>query len=254
MSGARCAGTLRRMLSILLLPGLACDAEVWRDQQPALAAQHAVQVGSVHFRFDTLPEMAAALLQEHPGRHVLIGASMGGMLALEVQRQAPQRVLGMALLGSSARADTPELIHLRTQACALFEQGRADEVLRANVLFAFHPASMQRRALVDAYLAMVLRAGAAALVRQNRAVMARTDSRPLLPAIAPTCPLLVACGDADLLTPPEHSREIAAAVPHAQLEIVSDAGHMLTMEQPEAVNALLLGWVACVAAQRSSAR
>jgi len=233
------------MHSLILLPGLACDAEVWREQLPALAARHFVHVSDVHARFNTLPEMAAALLTECPGRHVLIGTSMGGMLALEAQRQAPERVLAMALLGSSARPDTPELIRLRSDAIQLFEQGRLDDVLLANVAFAFHPISTGKRELIDSYLANVRRAGAAGLIRQNRAVMARIDSRPLLAAVA--CPVLVACGEADRLTPPEHSSEIAARVPQARLEVLPGAGHMLTMEQPARVNVLLLDWLAALA-------
>jgi pimeloyl-ACP methyl ester carboxylesterase len=232
------------MTSVILLPGLACDAEVWREQLPAIAAKHDVRVSDVHFRFDTLPAMAGALLAENPGRHVLVGASMGGMLALEAQRQSPERVLAMALLGSSARADTADLIRLRTEACRLFEQGRMDEVLGANVLFAFHPNSTRNRELVNRYLAMVKRAGAPALIRQNRAVMARIDSRPVLPAIH--CPLLLVCGEADQLATPEQAREIAAAVPQARLEMLPGAGHMLTMEQPARVNALLLDWLKTV--------
>lgn len=232
------------MRSVILLPGLACDVTLWRDQLPALASHHAVHVSDVHFRFDTLPEMAAALLAECPGQQVLVGSSMGGMLALEAQRQAPQRVTAMALRGSSARADTPEMLQLRSDAIQLFEQGRVDDLLRANVMFAFHPDSQRRPDLVASYLRFVGRAGAAALIRQNRAVMARIDSRPLLARVA--CPVLVACGEADRLTPPEHSQEIAAAIAGARLEIVPGAGHLLTIEQPERVNALLLDWLAGV--------
>jgi len=229
------------MRSLLLLPGLACDAELFAAQQAALAGGHRVHISDVHMREPTLPQMAARLLQEQPGRHVLVGASMGGMLALELWRQAPQRVLAIALLGSTARPDTPELITLRTQACAMFAAGRMDEVLRANVLFAFHPLHTRNRALVNGYLAMLRRAGAGQLMAQNRAVMARVDSRPLLPTV--TCPLLVACGEADALTTPEHAREMAALAPQARLEIVPGAGHMLTLEQPERVNSLLLQWL-----------
>jgi pimeloyl-ACP methyl ester carboxylesterase len=230
------------MSSVILLPGLACDDALFHDQLPALATRHFVHVSDVHFRFGSLPAMATALLAESPGRHVLVGSSMGGMLALEVLRQAPARVAALALLGSSARPDTPELIRLRSDAIVLFEQGRMDEVLRANVAFAFHPNSATRRTLVSSYLGIVRRAGAAQLIRQNRAVMARADSRPSLPQVH--CPLLVMCGEADRLTPPEQSREIAAAVPQARLEIVPGAGHLLTLEQPARVTALLLDWLA----------
>lgn len=229
------------MPSVLLLPGLACDAELFAAQQAALAPRHRVQVSDAHARAATLPEMAALLLAEHAGAHVWVGASMGGMLALEVCRQAPERVLGLALLGSTARPDTPELMALRTQACAMFAAGRMEEVLRANVLFAFHPHGGRDRVQVERYLAMLRRAGAGQLIAQNRAVMARVDSRPLLPSIS--CPLLVACGEADALTPPGHAREMALLAPHARVEIVPGAGHMLTLEQPERVNALLRRWL-----------
>ena len=233
------------MHSVILLPGLACDASLWRGQMAALSASHDVRVSDVHFRFDTLPQMATALLAENPGRHVLIGSSMGGRLALEAVNQAPQRVHALALLGSTARPDTPEQIRLRSEAIVMFEQGRMDEVLRANILFAFHPANTQKTELIDAYLSMVRRAGAAALVRQNRAAMARADQRPLLAAIH--CPTLVACGEADLLTPPECSREMAVAIPSARFELLAGCGHLLTMEQPKRVSDLLLRWLAAMA-------
>jgi len=234
------------MHTLLLLPGLACDAELFRHQRPALERTHRVHVGDAHEHHDTLPAMAAALLAEQPGSLVLVGASMGGMLALEIARQAPQRVRGIALLGSTARADTPELVKLRQQACELFAAGRMDEVLRANVLFAFHPVNAANRGLVGDYLAMIRRAGAAQLIRQNRAVLQREDLRPHLAAIA--CPALVVVGEADGLTTPEQSREMAALLPNARLEIVPGAGHMLTMEQPARVTALLLDWLATLSA------
>ena len=230
------------MLSVILLPGMACDATLFQHQAAALGAIARVQVADVHTRCASLPEMAATLLAEHPGEHVFVGASMGGMVALAAQRQAPGRVRAMALLGSTARPDTPEMIRLRTQACELFAAGRMDEVLRANTLFAFHPTAALAPGLVARYVAMISRGGAEALIRQNRAVMARPDSRPGLPAVR--CPVQIAVGEADQLTTPEHAREMAALMPHARLEIVPGAGHMLTMEQPERVSALLLHWLA----------
>lgn len=231
------------MTPLILLPGLACDAAQWRHQHAALAAQRPVQVADVQQRATTLPAMAALLLAEQPGPLLLAGCSMGGMLALELARQAPDRVRGLAILGSSARPDTPALITLRTQAITLIEQGRADELLRANAIFAFHP---QHAALHLAdYLAMIGRAGTAGLIMQNRAVMARADLRPHLPHIS--CPTLVLCGQDDGLAPPECSHELASAIPGAQLHMLATCGHMLTWEQPAAVTQLLLDWQAGIA-------
>lgn len=230
------------MRSIVLLPGLACDAALWRDQLPALRGAHPmVVVSDVHSRHASLPEMARALLADHDGELVLIGSSMGGMLALHAWRAAPERVGALALLSTTARADTPELIRLRGDAIVEFAAGRVEQVLRANAMFAFHPDHADDAGRVDDYVAQILRAGAMQLIVQNRAVMSRPDMRPWLADVR--CPVLVACGDGDLLTPPAMSQEIAAAIPQAELAIVERAGHLLTWEQPEAVNRLLLQWL-----------
>lgn len=230
------------MTRVLLLPGLASDAALWRAQVRALAeAGHEPVVTDVHSRHGSLPRMAQALLAEHEGPLVLAGTSMGGILALEVFRQAPERVAGLALLGSSARADTPQTLRLRAEAIAMFEAGRMQEVLQANLAFVFHPGNQSNMELVSDYFSMVGRAGAAQLVAQNRALMARPDSRALLASIR--CPLLVACGDSDVLTPLECSQEIAAAVPGSVTEVLPECGHLLTWEQPEAVSRLLRKWV-----------
>ena len=227
---------------LILIPGLACDAGLWHDQLQALPAHWNATVTDVAQRSHSIAEMAERLLAEHAGPLVLCGASMGGMVAMEAARQALARVRGLALLGSSARPETPDMRQLRDQAIGLFEAGRADEVLRANVPFAFDRRHPELKALARRYLDMVLRVGTAQLIRQNRAVMARPDARVHLPALR--CPVLLVCGESDSLTPPEGTREIAALVPQAELHLLPLCGHMLTMEQPAAVNALLIDWLA----------
>jgi pimeloyl-ACP methyl ester carboxylesterase len=228
------------MAQLILLPGLAGDEVMWCAQLDALQPWRPV-VSDTHMQHDTIPDMAAALLALNPGRVVLCGASMGGMIAMEAARQAPERIAGIALLGTTARPESPEMRQLREDAIVLFEQGRVREVIEPNVRFAFHPQQGSDPALTDAYLEFVLRAGAQQLVRQNRAVIERPDARAHLPQLA--CPTLVMCGDSDQLTPPEHSREIAALVPRATLQMVPRCGHMLTMEQPRFVNAELMRWL-----------
>jgi pimeloyl-ACP methyl ester carboxylesterase len=227
------------MSTLLLLPGLAADAQMWQAQLDDFA-EWAPRVSDAHTRHDTLEAMAAALLQEHEGDLVLCGASMGGMLAMEAARQAPGRVRGLALLGTTAQPESAVMRRLREEAIELFEQGRVREVIEPNVAFAFHPDNAAR--LASPYLDFVLRAGAGQLIRQNRAVIARPDARTHLPQTR--CPVLVMCGEADALTPPECSREIAALVPGARLVMVPRCGHMLTMEQPGFVNRELRGWLA----------
>ncbi len=227
-------------MTLVLLPGLAGDASMWRDQLQALASWQPV-VADVHMRHATITEMAAAVLARWSGPLALCGASMGGMVAMEAARQAPHRVQGLALLGTTAQPESDDMRRVREQAIVQFAQGRLREVIEPNVGFAFHPSRAADHALIARYLEFVLAAGAEQLIRQNRAVMARPDARAHLPGLR--CPTLVACGQDDQLTPASLSAEIAALVPGARLELLPQCGHMLTMEQPEAVNALLLGWL-----------
>ena len=229
------------MRRLILLPGLAADETMWQAQLAALARWEPV-VAHVHAEpLDTIEAMAASLLARHEGPLVLCGASMGGMIAMEAVRQAPGRISGLALLGTSARPETPDMQKLREAAIDLFAQGRVAEVIEPNVAFAFHPDQARDAALVRSYVDFVLRAGADQLIRQNRAVIVRPDARTHLGDVR--CPTLVMCGDSDQLAPPECSREIAALVPGAQLEWVARCGHMLTMEKPALVNAALARWL-----------
>lgn len=192
-------------------------------------------------RHPTIEAMAEALLREHDGPLVLCGASMGGMIAMEAARQAPERIEGLALLGTNARPETPDMRALREAAIELFERGDLRGVIEPNVAFAFHPKQAADAGLIETYLHMMLDAGTMQLIRQNRALMQRPDARRQLPALR--CPVLVMCGDTDRLTPPDCSREIAALAPAAEMAWVADCGHMLTMEKPDEVNNALGAWL-----------
>lgn len=227
---------------LVFLPGLACDERLWEAQMTAMPATLRPRVADVSRHHDTIEAMAAALLAQEDGPLLLAGASMGGMVAMEAARQSPGRIAGLALLGTSPLPETPEMHALRSAAIEEFAAGRAEAVIRANVAFAFHPANAADPALVQRYLAMVLDAGAEQLIRQNRAVMARPDARLHLGALR--CPVLLMCGEADRLTPPDCTRAMAALIPQAEAVWLAEAGHMLTMECPDAVNAALLRWLA----------
>lgn len=232
------------MTQLVLIPGLAGDAVMWRAQLDGLR-EFAPAVTDVHMRHATIADMAGALLREHGGSLVLCGASMGGMIAMEAARQAPERIAGLALLGTTARPESREMRELRENAIRLFEQDRVAEVIEPNVHFAFHPDHAKDAALTAAYLEFVLRAGARQLIAQNRAVILRPDAREHLPRLR--CPVLVMHGQDDQLVPFEHAAETAALVPNAQLVPVTRCGHMLTMEQPDLVNETLGRWLRTLA-------
>jgi pimeloyl-ACP methyl ester carboxylesterase len=191
---------------------------------------------------ETIAGMAARVLAEAPERFALCGLSMGGYVALEIMRQAPERVERLALLDTQARPDDAEARQRRLSLMALAEQGFFPDVTSRLLPLFIHTDRLKDESLVGTIADMARTVGKDAFLRQQRAIMGRIDSRPSLPAIA--CPTLVLCGRQDALTPAHLHEELAAAIADATLVILPHCGHLSPMEQPEAVTAQLRAWLA----------
>ncbi len=226
--------------TLVLVPGLNLTGGLFAPQIEALQGTCRIVVADQQ-QDDSTGAMAARLLAEVPGRFAVAGLSMGGYVALETLRQAPERVTHIALLDTSARADRPEARPDRERLIALAESGRFEEVHQTLWPRLVHPGRLQDKALEAAVLRMMRDTGPAAFVRQERAIMSRQDLRPLLPGIE--IPTLVLVGEQDVLTPPELSREIAEAIEWASLVVVPECGHLSTLERPDAVNHALRAWL-----------
>jgi pimeloyl-ACP methyl ester carboxylesterase len=195
-----------------------------------------------HRRERTIEAAAARILDAAPPAFALAGLSMGGYLAFAMMRQAPERVKKLALLDTSARADTPEQSAVRERLVGMAEDGRLPDVVAMLETRFIHPARHSDEALRRTIRDMAADTGPEAFVRQEQAIMSRPDSRPLLPSIR--CPTLVLVGAEDELTPPFLAEEIAHGIPGARLVVVPDCGHLSTLERPEAVNEALAAWLA----------
>lgn len=231
--------------ALLLLPGLLNDARLWQAQTADLSEGAQVQVADLTGA-DSIAGLAAAALAQAPaGRFALAGLSMGGYVALEILRQAPERVRGLALLDTTARPDTAESSANRRQ---LIEQSQTDFSGVVDTLLPkqLHPDHLNDTALTRVIHAMARDVGANAFVRQQTAIMGRIDSRPHLGDIG--CPTLVLCGREDAITPVEVHEEMAAALPNALLMVIASCGHLSALEQPDEVTAALKRWLARLAA------
>lgn len=226
--------------TLILLSGLLCDHRLWRGQALALAERVRVVCPDLA-RDDSLGAMAERVLAAAPPRFSLGGQSMGGYLALEIYRRAPQRVERLALVCSNAHADAEAQRQRRLDAIALARAGRFGQVVAAQAAVLFSPAAQDDPDLAALFRAMADTIGPEGFAHQQQAIMGRIDSTPTLPTIA--CPTLVLGGGLDRLTPPELQQAIAAAIPGAVLEIVADAGHLAPIERPEAVAAALARWL-----------
>lgn len=228
------------MIPLVLLPGLLTDERLWANQRAALAEAADIRVADLT-RDDSMAGMAARLLADAPPRFALAGLSMGGYVALEVLRRAPERVAGLALLDTTARPDTPEQSARRTEALALARSGAFVRIMPALLPLLVHPDHLKDPAIGGLAREMAAAIGPDAFIRQQTAIMARPDSRPGLPAIA--CPTLVLVGRQDQITPPDRAEEMAEAIPGARLAVIEECGHLSALEQPAAVGAALAGWL-----------
>ncbi len=226
---------------LVLLPGLLCDAALWQSQVEALRDIATPWVADLT-QDDSLPAMARRVLAAAPPRFAVAGLSMGGYVAQEIMRQAPERVVRLALLDTSGRADTPEQTTRRRDLIELAHRGEFKGITPRLMPQFIHHDRLGDAVLVGAITAMNGRVGKDAFLRQQKAIMGRPDGRSDLQRIA--VPTLVLCGREDVLTPLALHEEIAGLVPGARLEVVEHCGHMSTMERPEAVNRALRRWLA----------
>jgi pimeloyl-ACP methyl ester carboxylesterase len=227
-------------LPVVLVPGLLCSARLYAEQIPALWRFGPVVVAD-HTRDTSIAAIAGRILANAPPVFALVGLSLGGYIAFEIMRQAPQRVAKLALLDTSARPDTPELTARRQAPMAQARAGKLIEVADESFVFFVHPDRHGDVALRDVVRAMAVETGVEAYLRQQQAIIARPDSRPTLSAIR--CPTLMLVGAEDKGTPRELAREIAAGIAGARLVVVPECGHLSTLERPQAVTKALVEWM-----------
>lgn len=231
---------------VVLLPGLVCDATVWTHASAGLRGRATVTI-SDYDSLDSLGAMAEKVLREAPPRFALAGHSMGGRVALEVLRRAPERVAAIALLdtgvqpiasGEAGQREADgrhELLQIARQ------QGMAAMATRWVQGMVWKP-RLGESALINGVIDMFARSTAEVFAAQIRALLSRPDAGGLLPGIR--CPALVLCGEEDSWAPAARHREMAAQIPGATLELIPECGHMCTLERPEAVTRALLAWYA----------
>lgn len=226
--------------SLVLVPGLMCDARLFGPQLTALSRDHAVTIAPIT-RGDRIEEIASGLLDVLPRRFALAGLSLGGIVAMELLRRAPDRISRIALMDTNALAETPQSAADLEPLIMKIKAGRlndfVDAVLRPGVL----AAGPDRAEIVALVKDMAAHLGPDTVVRQVRAMQRRRDYQ----AVMRKCkvPALVLCGAEDGLTPVKRHRFLADLIPYARLTVIEGAGHLPTLEQPDAVTDALSDWL-----------
>ncbi|CAE6720820.1 alpha/beta fold hydrolase [Xanthomonas arboricola] len=225
---------------LLLLCGLLCDASIWQPQRAALSDLAEVQV--LDFAgFDSIVQMAAHVLAVAPPQFAVAGHSMGGRVALEIMRQAPQRVQRLALLdtGIAPRRDGE-----RDQRAALMRLAHTQgmqALARQWLPPMLHPDRHADAELMNPLIAMVQRHSVQDYAGQIEALLERPDAAPVLAQIR--CPTLLGVGRQDLWSPLAQHQQMAQQIPHARLVVFENSGHMAPLEAPAAVSAAMRDWL-----------
>jgi pimeloyl-ACP methyl ester carboxylesterase len=233
--------------TLVLLPGLMCDAGVWEPLFPHLPVNITPWVADYGMT-NSLGAMATLVLQQVPvERFALAGHSMGGRVAMEVLRQAPQRVSHVALMdtGHLPRAAGEAGAQEAAKRHALLDVARTQSVramAQTWVQGMVHPDRLQDAALIEAVVAMFARKGADVFAAQIEALLARPDASDVLRTLA--VPTLLQCGAQDSWSPPAQHADMQTLAPHAVLDVIANAGHMAPMERPADVAASLARWLA----------
>lgn len=233
------------MLDLVLAPGLLCDAGVWPDQQRDLAPMARVSVAE-YGDCDTLCDMARQLLAAAPPRFAIAGHSMGGRVAMEVFRAAPERVAAVALIDTGVQAVAAGAAGQRERdsRLELLEFARREgmaPMARRWVQNMVHPTRLADSRLIDTIVAMFARRSPELFAAQIRALLTRRETESLLPSLR--CPVLVLVGQDDVASPPAQHAAMAALAPGSRLVVVPECGHMSTLERPDAVTAALREWL-----------
>lgn len=227
--------------TLVLIPGLLNDAELWARQVSMLddlVDRIVIPDTTAH---EDIRQTAAQVLAETDGPLAVAGLSMGGYVALEILRQAPERVERLALIDTSARKDSEDQRRRRTGLIELADKGRFKGVTPRLLPMLVHRSRLEDETVTRPIFDMAGRIGKDGFIRQQKAILSRDDSRDLLPRVS--VPTLVMCGRDDQLTPVALSEEMAAAIPGAVLHVVEDCGHLPALERPEECGARMRAWL-----------
>lgn len=228
------------MTPLILLPGMMCDARLFGPQIEALSGKMPVMTFPLH-QHDSVEALAAEILAHAPPAFALAGLSMGGIVAMEVLRQAPARTQKLALLDTNPLAETSEVKARRAPQIEAVKNGKLRNVMRDEMKPNYLADGPHQGAILDLCMAMATDLGPEAFLRQSHALMNRPDQRQTLSAYSGKT--LVLCGREDGLCPVERHQLMHDLLPNSVFEIIEEAGHLPTLEQPNKTTAALIRWL-----------
>ena len=224
---------------IVFLPGMMCDARLFAPQLDALSRERAIMVAPCVG--DRIEQIASDVLTSAPAKFALAGLSMGGIVAMEVYRRAPDRITRIALMDTNPMSELPERAAEREPQIVKVKAGRLREVMAEEMKPQYLAQAPYRQEILNLCMDMAEALGPEVFIRQSRALQRRRDQQATLRKIK--CPALVLCGEHDKLCTPERHQFMAELIPYSIFKVIGAAGHLPTLEQPQLVNELMREWL-----------
>ncbi|MDB3882094.1 alpha/beta hydrolase [Amylibacter sp.] len=228
------------MTPLVLLPGMMCDERLFASQINELSKRREVHFAKITDH-ETISELASDVLNNAPPVFALAGLSMGGIVAMEIVSQAPERVDRLALLDTNPLAELPDVLKRRGPQIDAIKNGQLKEIIRDEMKPNYLFDGVRKTEILKLCMDMALDIGPDAFIRQSIALRDRVDQKNTLGSYKR--PALVLCGRHDVLCPLERHELMHTLLDNSKLEIIEDAGHLPTLEQPKITTMALASWL-----------
>ena len=228
------------MTPLVLLPGMMCDERLFASQINELSKRREVHFAKITDH-ETISELASDVLNNAPPVFALAGLSMGGIVAMEIVSQAPERVERLALLDTNPLAELPDVLKRRGPQIDAIKNGQLKEIIRDEMKPNYLFDGVRKTEILNLCMDMALDIGPDAFIRQSIALRDRVDQKNTLGSYKR--PALVLCGRHDVLCPLERHELMHTLLENSKLEIIEDAGHLPTLEQPKITTMALASWL-----------
>ena len=225
---------------LVFIPGMMCDSRLFQPQISEFSKQYLVCIAPVSYS-DSIEKISLQILRQLPPKFTLIGLSMGGILAMEIIKKEPERVMKIVLMDTNFKSETSETKSKRIPQIKLVNEGKLEAVMKKQILQNYLVKNKKNQKILELCLKMAKELGKEIFINQSKALAARKNYKEILKKIK--VPSLIICGRYDRLCPIEVHREMESLIKYSTLEIIPDAAHLPTLEQPSYLNKILKEWL-----------
>ena len=228
------------MKSLVMIPGMMCDERIFSPQIDSLGDEIELTIADIS-RFSSVVDLASDVLKKAPRKFSLLGHSMGGIVAMEMYSQEPNRIEKLILMDTNPNSELEEVKSKREPQIKDVSEGRLLNVMRDEMKPNYLAQSRNQSSVLNVCMDMALSLGPDVFINQSRALQTRADQQSNIQSI--NIPVLIICGSEDKLCTVERHEMMHNMISNSELRIINNAGHMPTLEQPSETTEILKEWL-----------